>query len=188
MLIENRDVLDDANPRTAIAGRMFNRLRHLTRPNTPGGSRKIISAHYVLSNEFFAQFLDPSMLYSSAVYAGPDDSLEAGQQRKLDLLIEKLRLRPEHHVLEIGSGWGAMAIELARRAGVRVTSVTLSKRQHEWATARVKEAGLSDRVDIQRCDYRQIEGHFDRIVSIEMLEAVGHRFLGDFFLPPAIAC
>lgn len=180
-LIENRDVLDDGNPRTAVLGRVFNRLLHLTRPNTPGGSRKNISAHYDLSNEFFAQFLDPSMLYSSGVYEKPGDTLEQAQQRKLDLLIQKLRVRPEHHVLEIGSGWGAMAIALARQTGCRVTSVTVSQKQFELATQRVKEAGLANRVDIKLCDYRHIEGRFDRIVSIEMLEAVGPQFLGDYF-------
>lgn len=180
-LIDNREFLDDANPRTAVMGRAFNRLLHLTRPNTPGGSRKNIAAHYDLSNEFFAQFLDPSMLYSSAVYASPSESLESAQQRKLDLLIAKLRIQPEHHVLEIGSGWGAMAIALARQTGCRVTSITVSEQQLALATQRVREAGLADRVEITFCDYRHIEGTFDRIVSIEMLEAVGHEFLGDYF-------
>lgn len=180
-LIENRDFLDDGNPRTAVLGRLVNRALHLTRANTPGGSRKNISAHYDLSNEFFAQFLDPSMLYSSAVYTTPTESLEAGQQRKLDMLISKLRIRPGHHVLEIGSGWGAMAIAMARQTGCRVTSVTVSQKQFDLATQRVKEAGLADRVEIKFCDYRHIEGQFDRIVSIEMLEAVGHRFFGDYF-------
>ena len=180
-LIENRDVLDDANPRSAVVGRVVNRLLHLTRPNTPGGSRKNISAHYDLSNDFFATFLDPSMLYSSAVYARPDETLEAAQQRKLDLLISRLRLRPGHEVLEIGSGWGAMAIAMARETGCRVTSITVSQRQFELATARVAEAGLADRVTIKLCDYRHIEGRYDRIVSIEMLEAVGHDFLGEYF-------
>lgn len=180
-LIENREFLDDGNPRTAVLGRLVNRVLHLTRPNTPGGSRKNIAAHYDLSNEFFAQFLDPSMLYSSAVYASPTESLEAAQQRKLDMLINKLRIRPEHHVLEIGSGWGAMAIAMARQTGCRVTSVTVSRQQFELATQRVREAGLADRVEIKFCDYRHIEGQFDRIVSIEMLEAVGHRFFGEYF-------
>ena len=181
LLIANREFLDDANPRTAGLGRIVNRILHLTRANTPGGSRKNISAHYDLSNDFFATFLDPSMLYSSAVYDGPNDTLEAAQQRKLDLLIDKLRIRPEHHVLEIGSGWGAMAIRLARQTGCRVTSITVSERQLELARARVAEAGLADRVEIKLSDYRHLEGSFDRIVSIEMLEAVGHEFLGDYF-------
>ncbi len=180
-LIANRDLLDDANPRTAVLGRLVNRLLHLTRANTPGGSRRNISAHYDLSNEFFTQFLDPSLLYSSAVFAGPDDTLEAAQQRKLDILIRLLRLRPEHHVLEIGSGWGAMAIAMARQAGCRVTSITVSQQQFDLATRRVREAGLDGRVEIRMCDYRHVEGRFDRIVSIEMLEAVGHEFLGDYF-------
>lgn len=180
-LIENRTHLEDGNLRMAILGRIFNRALHLTRANTPGGSRKNISAHYDLSNDFFATFLDPSMLYSCAVFAGDTDTLEAAQQRKLDLLINKLRIRPEHHVLEVGSGWGAMAIAMARQTGCRVTSITVSQAQHDLAVARVRDAGLSDRVEIKMCDYRHVEGQFDRIVSIEMLEAVGHEFLGDYF-------
>ncbi len=180
-LIENRGHLEDGNLRMAILGRLFNRALHLTRANTPGGSRKNISAHYDLSNDFFATFLDPSMLYSSAVFEGAADTLEEAQQRKLDLLIRKLRIKPEHHVLEIGSGWGAMAIAMARQTGCRVTSITVSQRQHDLAVARVREAGLADRVEIRMCDYRHIEGRYDRMVSIEMLEAVGHDFLGDYF-------
>lgn len=181
-LIENRGRLEDGNLRMAILGRLFNRALHLTRANTPGGSRKNISAHYDLSNDFFATFLDPSMLYSSAVFEGAADTLEEAQQRKLDLLIRKLRIKQEHHVLEIGSGWGAMAIAMARQTRVpghlhhRLAAAARPGRQ-----ARVREAGLADRVEIRMCDYRHIEGRYDRMVSIEMLEAVGHDFLGDYF-------
>ena len=180
-LIENRHCLEDGNLRMAVLGRIFNRALHLTRANTPGGSRKNIAAHYDLSNDFFATFLDPSMLYSSAIFENPAETLESAQQRKLDTLIRKLRIRPEHHVLEIGSGWGAMAIAMARQTGCRVTSITVSRAQHDLAVARVRAAGLADRVAIIMCDYRHIEGQYDRIVSIEMLEAVGHDFLGDYF-------
>ena len=179
--IENRDLISHGDHPASCFGRLLNRARHVVRINSPAGSRRNIAAHYDLSNDFFRLLLGPSMLYSSAVYQGPDDTLEAAQQRKVHLLIEKARIAPHHHVLEIGSGWGAFALEAVRRTGCRVTSITISQRQLEEARRRVAEAGLSDRIDLRLCDYRHMEGTFDRIVSIEMLEAVGHDFLGAYF-------
>jgi cyclopropane-fatty-acyl-phospholipid synthase len=161
--------------------RFFNRLSHLKRANSEDGSRKNISEHYDLNNDFFAQWLDPSMTYSSAYFLRNDMSLEEAQQAKYARLANQLRLKPEHHVLEIGSGWGGNAIHMAKNYGCRVTSITISEEQHKLATQRVKEAGLQDRVTIVMQDYRKTEGQFDRIVSIEMLEAVGAEFLEIYF-------
>lgn len=160
---------------------VFNRWRHLERKNTLEGSRKNIGDHYDLSNDFFRTFLDENMLYSSAVYLDPSDSLLAAQQNKLQKIIDKAGLNSSHHVLEIGCGWGGFAIKAARETGCRVTGITLSKEQLREATERVKALGLQDRVQFIFCDYREMKGAFDRIVSVEMLEAVGHEYLGTFF-------
>lgn len=179
--IENRDRLDGGDVGSAIVGRALNRLLHAARGNTTRGSRRNIAAHYDLSNEFFRLWLDPTMLYSCAVYRDPRETLEEAQRNKLDAILRLARIGAGHRVLEIGSGWGAFAIEAARRTGCHVTSVTVSAQQLELARQRARDAGVADRVDFRLCDYRQIEGRFDRIVSIEMLEAVGHRHLGAYF-------
>jgi cyclopropane-fatty-acyl-phospholipid synthase len=181
LFIDNRDLLDDRDVATAAVGRAWNRLHHLARPNTTRGSRRNISAHYDLSNDFFKLWLDSTLMYSSAVYEGPDDTPEQAQMRKMHKLIRMARIGPGHHVLEIGSGWGSFAIELVRQTGCRVTSITVSQQQLELAQERARAAGLADRITFELRDYRQVEGRFDRIVSIEMLEAVGHRNLGRFF-------
>lgn len=180
-LIANRDTLADGNFAVALLQRARDRVGHLARANTRQRSRHNIFAHYDLSNAFFQTFLDPSMLYSAAYYEQPGDPLEAAQRNKLRRLLAKARLRPEHHVLEIGCGWGACAIAMARTAGCRVTAITLSTEQLKLATERVRAAGLADRITIKLCDYRDVTGRYDRIVSIEMLEAVGHRFLPAYF-------
>jgi cyclopropane-fatty-acyl-phospholipid synthase len=158
-----------------------NRLYHTTRANTLRGSRRNISEHYDLSNDFFSLFLDPTMTYSSAYFSNPDMSLEDAQIAKYDRLARQLHLCAGDRVLEIGSGWGANAIHMASRYGCRVTSLTLSAEQCAYATARVAEAGLSDRVEIRLQDYRDVRGSFDKIVSVEMLEAVGHAYLPEYF-------
>jgi cyclopropane-fatty-acyl-phospholipid synthase len=155
--------------------------RHRRRRNTTAGSRRNIHAHYDLGNAFFSLFLDPTMAYSSAVYESPRDTLEAAQQEKIRRWGERLAPRPGDHVLEIGSGWGAMAIHLARTYDCRVTSVTVSAEQQRLATARVAAAGLADRVDIQLRDYREIAGQYSHIVSVEMIEAVGREYWPAFF-------
>lgn len=179
--VANRDTADDGDYAWAWLGRLWNRASHLLNSNTLRGSRRNISAHYDLSNEFFALFLDDCMTYSSALYRSPDESLAQAQRNKLREMIRKADIRPESHVLEIGCGWGSFAIEAVRETGCRVTGITLSERQLELARRRVTEAGLSDRIDLQLTDYRRVQGSFDRIVSIEMLEAVGHENLPDYF-------
>lgn len=181
LLIANRHKLENGDLRMARVGRLLNRVRHLLHRNTVAGSRKNIAAHYDLSNDFFKLWLDPTMLYSSAIFEHPGQSLLDAQLVKMRKLIDAARIKPEHHLLEIGSGWGGFAIEAARRTGCRVTSVTVSQRQLEEAQARAQTAGLSDRIEFKLCDYRHIEGKYDRIVSIEMLEAVGREYLGTYF-------
>ena len=181
LLAANEAALDDRSLVTATLGRWSNYLRHLLRANTLTGSARNVSAHYDLSNDFFASFLDPGMTYSAALFDAATKSLAEAQTRKLRTVIQKADLQPSDHVLEIGCGWGSFAIEAVRRTGCRVTGITLSREQLHLARQRVEEAGLRDRIDLQLRDYRHIEGQFSKIVSIEMLEAVGHKGLSTFF-------
>jgi cyclopropane-fatty-acyl-phospholipid synthase len=160
--------------------RSINRLAHLARPNSRAQAQRNIAAHYDLSNEFFALFLDESMMYSSALWPSTPATLEEAQSAKNEALCRKLRLRPDDHVLEIGSGWGGWAIQAAQRHRCRVTSVTISRRQFEEASRRVAAAGVGDRVQIQLRDFRELSERFDKVVSIEMMEALGHRYLRAF--------
>ncbi len=159
----------------------FNKLTHFKRANTLDGSRKNIAEHYDLNNDFFASFLDPTMTYSSAYFYKDGLSLQEAQLAKYERLCMQLRLKPTDHVLEIGSGWGGNAIYMARKYGCRVTSLTISEEQHKLATERVAEEGLSDRISIELRDYRTLEGQYDKIVSVEMLEAVGHKYMDIYF-------
>ncbi|RZM29753.1 MAG: class I SAM-dependent methyltransferase [Pedobacter sp.] len=161
--------------------KFFNRFYHNSRSNSLLGSQKNISEHYDLNNDFFATFLDPTMTYSSGYFKQPDLSLEASQHAKYQRLCEQLHLKSSDHVLEIGSGWGGNAIYMASNYGCKVTSVTISREQQKLAMERVEAAGLSGLVEIVIRDYRDIEGQFDKIVSIEMLEAVGHNYLDTYF-------
>jgi cyclopropane-fatty-acyl-phospholipid synthase len=151
------------------------------RQNTFAGSRRNIRRHYDLSNDFFALFLDDSMTYSGGIHESPGVSLEAAQRTKLRQLISKAGISADDHVLEIGCGWGAFAVEAVRCTGCRVTGITLSEAQYAHALDRVKQAGLEDRITLRLMDYRHMTGTFDKIVSIEMLEAVGHTYLKTFF-------
>jgi cyclopropane-fatty-acyl-phospholipid synthase len=171
-------------PQTSWLTRLLNvpgDLGHLLRRNTRAGSRRNIGAHYDLSNALFALFLDTSMSYSAAVYDTPGTSLEEAQARKYERLCEQLRLGPEHHVLEIGCGWGGFAEHAARTRGCRVTGVTISREQLAYAQARIVACGLDDRVTLRLCDYRDVTGQYSHIVSIEMLEAVGRAHWRTFF-------
>jgi len=181
LLITNREVFSDGNPLSALASRIFNQVRHLLNRNSIPGSRKNMRRHYDLSNRFFELFLDESMTYSCGLFDAPDASLDRAQQNKLQAVLAKAAVGPDDHVLEIGCGWGGFALEDARRTGCRVTGITVSQRQYEYARRRISACGLENRVDIQLCDYRHVKGQFDRIVSIEMLEGVGHAYLGLFF-------
>ena len=164
-----------------IGERLLNGWRHLSSLNTLSGSRRNIRYHYDLSNELFGLFLDETMLYSCAVFQREEATLGEAQIEKIDAICRALDLHAGHEVLEIGGGWGAFAIHAARRYGCHVTSLTLSEEQLRLARQRVAAAGLEDRVALRLCDYRDASGTFDRIVSIEMFEAVGYEYFGTFF-------
>jgi cyclopropane-fatty-acyl-phospholipid synthase len=149
--------------------------------NTPVRSRKRIEAHYDLGNELFSLFLDPTMMYSCAVFERPDSSLEEASLAKLERVCVKLDLGPTDHVLEIGTGWGGFAIYAAKHYGCRVTTTTISREQHAYATERVREEGLEDRITLLLEDYRDLSGTYDKLVSIEMIEAVGWQYFPTFF-------
>ena len=149
--------------------------------NTREGSRKNIQAHYDLGNELFALFLDESLTYSSAIFSQVDEPLAAAQENKYRALAERAEIGREDHVLEIGCGWGGFALFAARTYGCRVTAITISEEQHALATARVRAAGLEGLITVRLCDYRDVQGSFTKIVSIEMLEAVGQRYWEAYF-------
>ena len=156
-------------------------LFHRLHRNTPKGSRGNILEHYDLGNDFYRLFLDGTMAYSCAFFETDKDSLETAQIAKYDRICDKLQLSSRDHLLEIGTGWGGFAIHAALRAGCRVTTTTISDRQHQKASERIRAAGLSDKVRVLKKDYRKLEGEFDKLVSIEMIEAVGHQYLDTFF-------
>ena len=164
-----------------IPERMVRTLAHRTRRNTIAGSRRNVVAHYDLGNDFYELFLDETLTYSSAVFASPDQSLADAQRNKYRVIAERAGLRAGDHVLEIGTGWGGFALYAAGDLGCRVTTTTISPAQHRLASARVAAAGLTDRVRLELCDYRELGGSYDAIVSIEMLEAVGAEFYPVFF-------
>jgi cyclopropane-fatty-acyl-phospholipid synthase len=149
--------------------------------NTPARARKQIAAHYDLGNELFSQFLDRTMMYSCAVFESPESTLEEASLAKLERICRKLRLTPDDHVLEIGTGWGGFAQYAAERYGCRVTTTTISAEQHAYATKRMRDAGLGDRVTVLFEDYRELRGRYDKLVSIEMIEAVGWQYFPTFF-------
>jgi cyclopropane-fatty-acyl-phospholipid synthase len=182
ILLVNRDVLDgvDSGGLSRVS-EWARRLLHAASRNTRSGSRRNIVAHYDIGNDFFELFLDPTMMYSCAFYERTDMTLEEAQVAKLDRICRKLDLKPGDHLLEIGTGWGALAIHAASRYGCRVTTTTISREQHALACERVAAAGLADRITVLAEDYRDLRGQFDKLVSIEMIEAVGHQYFDTFF-------
>jgi len=181
VLIKNRQALANGNMTTAWLLRQKDRLMHALRANTLSGSRRNIGEHYDLSNDFFQTFLDPTMLYSCGLYQDESDTCEDAQRRKLQSIIDKAHIESTDHVLEVGCGWGGFAMEAVKQTGCRVTGITVSEEQYQLAQERVLQAGLQDKITILFKDYRNVAGLFDKIVSIEMLEAVGHKYLGTFF-------
>lgn len=164
-----------------VVMRLFNRIGHVLNANTKRGSRRNIEAHYDLGNDFYKEWLDPSMLYSSGIFDADTPTLEASQRKKLDRIREKLDLEGGESILEIGCGWGALAVDLATRANADVVGLTLSPSQLAWAKNAVAENGKSSQVDLRLQDYRDVHGQFDRIVSIEMFEAVGEAYWPGYF-------
>lgn len=181
LLLLNRPALSRLDGALTGLRRILDRLGHRRRRNSRAGSRRNIEAHYDLSNPFFQTFLDRRMMYSSAVYERSDMSLDAASDAKLERLCRKLELGPDDHLLEIGTGWGGLAVYAAQQFGCRVTTATLSPAQHQVACERVRAAGLEDRVDVRLCDYRELDGVYDKLVSVEMVEAVGHQYLDQYF-------
>lgn len=182
ILVRNRHVLDKINQNViSQASQLLLKAWYKTRKNSLSGSRKNIAEHYDLSNDFFKLFLDSSMMYSSAVYKHKDMTLEEASDYKKELICQKLQLKPMDHLVEIGSGWGGFAIYAAQHYGCKVTTITISQAQYDEATKRIADAGLSHRVNVQLKDYRLLEGKFDKLVSIEMIEAVGEQYLSTYF-------
>ncbi|UXT91542.1 SAM-dependent methyltransferase [Agrobacterium pusense] len=177
---QNRDAFTKSM-RGSLPMRLINRLAHGLNANTRRGSRRNIEAHYDLGNEFYRQWLDPSMLYSSAIFDLMTPTLEAAQQKKLERIAEKLQLTGNKDVLEIGCGWGALAIHLATQHNANVTGITLSPSQLSWAENAAEKADKADRIKLKLQDYRDVKGQFDNIVSVEMFEAVGEAYWPSYF-------
>jgi cyclopropane-fatty-acyl-phospholipid synthase len=181
ILLVNRGLLDGLDGGWSRLAEPARRLLHAAARNTRAGSRRNIAAHYDIGNDFFELFLDPTMMYSCAVYEREDMTLEEAQIAKLDRLCRKLDLQPGDHLLEIGTGWGALALRAAQRYGCRVTTTTISREQHALARQRIDAAGLADRITLRLDDYRDLDGRYDKLVSVEMIEAVGHQYFDTFF-------
>ncbi|MEO6801375.1 MAG: cyclopropane-fatty-acyl-phospholipid synthase family protein [Rhodanobacter sp.] len=181
LLVRNRDLLDGMENGWARLGGMALRGWHALRRNTRDGSRRNIAAHYDLGNDFFSLFLSPDLMYSSAIWTDPTDTLETASARKLERICRKLDLRSTDRVIEIGTGWGGFALYAATHYGCHVTTTTISREQHALASERVAAAGLTEQVTLLLEDYRDLDGHYDKLVSIEMVEAIGAPYLDRYF-------
>lgn len=177
LLARNKDVVDEIDGGLANIGKAFLQIFHYFNRNTEKGSRRNIAAHYDLGNDMFELFLDPTMMYSSGIFPHQDASMEEASLYKLQRICQKLQLKESDHLIEIGTGWGSMAIYAAKHYGCRVTTTTISEEQYAWAERRIAEEGLGDRITLLKQDYRALEGQFDKLVSIEMIEAVGYQYL-----------
>jgi len=181
IMVRNRQVQDRLEGGVARLAGVVQRLLHLLNDNTLSGSRRNIAAHYDLGNDFYRLFLDSTMAYSCGVFERPDSTLHEASLAKFDRICGKLGLAAGISLLEIGTGWGGFALHAARHYGCRVATTTISREQHDYAAAQIAAAGLGDQVKLLQKDYRELQGQFDRLVSIEMIEAVGHRHLPTFF-------
>lgn len=181
LFVSNAEYADGMDHGLARLGARLESVRRWWRRNTPAGSRRNIREHYDLGNDLFELFLDETMTYSAGIYPGADSSLYDASVHKLDTICRKLQLGPDDHVLEIGSGWGSFAIHAARHYGSRVTTTTISDTQYELASRRIAEQGLKGRIELLKEDYRHLAGNYNKLVSIEMIEAVGHENLGTYF-------
>ncbi|TNC81538.1 MAG: SAM-dependent methyltransferase [Oleiphilus sp.] len=181
VMVRNMDILDQMEGGLANLTRPVLKLFHRFNQNTEKGSRRNIAAHYDLGNDFFQLFLDPSMMYSSGIFPHAKATMEEASFHKLERICQRLDLRPTDHVIEIGTGWGGFAIHAAKHYGCKVTTTTISDQQYALACERVEEAGLTERITLLKQDYRALQGQFDKLVSIEMIEAVGWQYYGTFF-------
>jgi cyclopropane-fatty-acyl-phospholipid synthase len=177
----NLSTLDALDDKQSWAMKMALNVAHRLNRNTAEGSRENIAAHYDLGNEFFGLFLDPTMMYSSALFENSQMSLEDASVAKLDEICRQLELTPDDHLLEIGTGWGGMAMHAAKHYGCRVTTTTISREQYDYACQAVEDAGLQGKITLLCEDYRNLTGVYDKLVSIEMIEAVGHEFYQNYF-------
>ena len=181
LLLQNRQVLDDMEGGLARLAAPVQKLFHWINRNTREGARRNIAAHYDLGNDFFALWLDETMMYSAAIYPSAESSLHEAQVHRLERICQKLDLQPGDHVVEIGTGWGGFALHAAQNYGCRVTTTTISSEQYSKARQRIVDAGLHDRVTVLKKDFRDLEGRFDKLVSIEMIEAIDHDLFDTFF-------
>lgn len=180
LLAKNKPKTDYLNTGFSFLSRWINRLYHLARRNTLTRSKQNIQAHYDLSNDFYTQFLDPTMTYSSALFLKESDSLEQAQLNKIDRMLDLAGVQAGDSILEIGTGWGALALRAAGR-GCKVKTITLSEEQYAFAKRQFEAAGVTDQIDLCLQDYRALEGQYDAVLSCEMIEAVGKEYLGDYF-------
>ncbi|MEF1187460.1 cyclopropane-fatty-acyl-phospholipid synthase family protein, partial [Vibrio sinaloensis] len=176
----NMSALDSIENRTSFISKLSYKVGHWLNRNTVANSQKNIHAHYDLSNDLYDTFLDENMLYSSAIFSSPNDTLEQAQINKMERLCQQLKLQSSDRVVEIGTGWGAMAIYMAEKYGCHVTTTTISEQQFDYAQAQVKARGLEDKITLLKEDYRNLTGEFDKLVSIEMIEAVGKEYLNSY--------
>ncbi|OCQ22013.1 cyclopropane-fatty-acyl-phospholipid synthase [Pseudoalteromonas luteoviolacea] len=181
IFVVNQDVLDKFEKKFALLSGLMNKLTHFRNRNTKSGSKKNIVAHYDLGNDLYSAFLSEEMLYSSAVYPTHESSLEEAQSHKLKQICEQVDLQASDHVIEIGTGWGAFAIYAAQNYGCKVTTTTISEEQHAYVQEKIYALGLQNQITLLKDDYRELTGRFDKLVSIEMIEAVGHEYLSGFF-------
>jgi len=181
IFLRNREVLDTMDYSLTRLKAPIHKLTHLFSRNTRTGSKKNISAHYDIGNDLFKLFLDDTMMYSSAYYEHADMTLGEAAVAKLDLVCTKLDLKPDDQLLEIGTGWGGLAVHAARHYGCKVTTTTISEEQYQLALQKVHNEGLEDRVTVLNQDYRDLDGHYDKLVSIEMIEAIGHQYMNTYF-------
>ena len=181
VMVKNRDILDQMEGGIALLSRPLLKLFHRWNQNTEKGAKRNIAAHYDLGNNFFKTFLDPTMMYSSGIFPHKHATMHEASDNKLRIICEKLNLSESDHVVEIGSGWGGFAIYAAQHYGCKVTTTTISDKQFELAQTRIDDAGLAGQITLLKQDYRLLEGQFDKLVSIEMIEAVGWKYYNTFF-------
>lgn len=181
VMVRNSELIDTLDHRFSALSQMSQRVFHFVNRNSKSGSKKNIVAHYDLGNDFYGLFLDPTMMYSSAVFKTPGTTLHEAQLQKLDDICQRLQLKAGEKVIEIGTGWGGFALYAAKQYGVHVTTTTISEEQHAYVELEIEKQGLQEQITLLKEDYRNLEGRYDKLVSIEMIEAVGHRYLPTFF-------
>ncbi len=181
IVVQNGEARDKMERGWGWLAKPAHHLFHVLHRNTTTNSRRNIAAHYDLGNEFFRLFLDENLMYSSAIFPTPQSTLEEASHHKVERICQLLELGPNDHLLEIGTGWGGFALHAAKNYGCRITTTTISQEQHKLAVERIAEAGLSDQIEVLLSDYRDLQGQYDKLVSIEMIEAVGHHYYDDYF-------